>query len=500
MINKYSNIKLSRDAKEHMYIQLFYAIKEMIEKEILKSNEKLPPIRKLADLLNVNNVTVVKAYDLLEKNKYVYKRVGSGTFVLPQQNLDREIENFEKFEDEIYEDLRLMDRGQIQISDDMINFASATPTPQLFPIDDFKNVLNEVLDRDKGFAFGYQDSKGFYPLRESIVEYLKFYKIITSTDNIQIISGAQQGIDVVAKVLLNYGDTIIVESPTYTGAIASFKTRGTKIVEVPIKKDGIDLEKLELYIKEYKPKAIYTMPNFQNPTGYSHSLIKKKKLLEIVKKNNLIIIEDDYLSDLNFYTDDNFTLKSMDNDENVIYIKSFSKIFMPGLRLGFLVVPLRFKNEIIAAKHTSDISTSSLIQRAFDLYLRKGIWKKHIKYMKKVYKERFDVMIEKLEELPNEISYEKPKGGINFWIDLPNKISVNEFYRDAIKEKIVFVPGSIFYPSKTNSNSLRLSIASVYPEEIKRGMDIFNNLLKKYLDIDKKKYYFENREFYRPIL
>lgn len=495
-MKKYKGIKLSRDAKEHMYIQLFNSIKELIEKNILEAHEKLPPIRKLADFLKVNNVTVVKAYDLLEKKDYVYKKIGSGTFVSSKE--DFKIENFEGAEDEVYEDLKLMDRGQIQISDDMINFASATPTPELFPVRDFKEVLNEVLDRDKGFAFGYQDSKGYYPLRESIVEYLKLYKISTSTDNIQIISGAQQGIDVIAKALLQHGDAIVVESPTYTGAIASFKTRGVEIIEVPIKENGMDLDKLESCIKKYKPKLIYTMPNFQNPTGYSYSFEKKRRLLEIAEKNNIIIIEDDYLSDLNFYTSDNDTLKSMDTKESVVYIKSFSKIFMPGLRLGFLIVPLRLKNEILAAKHTSDISTSGLIQRAFDLYLRKGIWRKHITYMKEVYKERFDIMLDKLEELPDDILYNKPKGGINFWVALPKDFSTNEFYSESIKKKIVFVPGSIFYPSRSDSNFLRLSIAAVYPEEIKKGMDMFKRLLYQY--IDGSKYRIEKKDIYKPIL
>lgn len=470
-MEKYNNINIDREGKDHIYIQLFNEIKNMIVENVLDSHEKLPPIRKLANHLNVNNVTIVNAYNQLEKYNYVYKKIGSGTFVSPKSVYNQEAK-INIVEDETYEDLELMDRGHIQIREDKINFASGTPTPQLFPIDDFKVVLNEVLDRDKGFAFGYQESMGYYQLRESIAKYLKFYTINTRLENIQIISGAQQGIDVVSKALLNHGDAVIVESPTYTGAIAAFKSRGAKIIEVPILEDGIDLDKLETCLVKYNPKLIYTMPNFQNPTGYSYSPNKKRKLLELASKNSVIIIEDDYLSDLNFYTKDNSTLMSMDENEAVIYIKSFSKIFMPGLRLGFLIVPMKLKDDILMAKHTSDISTSGLIQRTFDLYLRKGIWRKHIGFMKDVYRERFDIMLESLEEnFSKNISFVKPKGGINFWVRLPEGFSTNELYSESINKNLLFVPGGVFYPTQRESNCLRLSIASVYPKDIRKGIE-----------------------------
>jgi DNA-binding transcriptional MocR family regulator len=499
-MDKYRHIKLKRDSREHMYIQLFNAIRGLIEKNVIKSDDKLPPIRKLAELLDINNVTVVKAYDLLESKGYVYKKVGSGTFVSDKRMDSNFIATYEDGEEEIYKSLKLMDRGQIQIKDNMINFASATPTPELFPVEDFKDVLNEVLDRDKGLAFGYQASKGYYPLRESITKYLEAYNINTSVENIQIISGAQQGIDVISKALLNYGDTVIVESPTYTGAIATFKSRGVRIYEVPTNEEGIDLDVLEDYFKKHNPKLIYTMPNFHNPTGYSYSSQKKKRFLELAYKYNVIVIEDDYLSDLNFYTKENMTLKSMDNNENVIYIKSFSKIFMPGLRLGFLIVPLKLNNDILAAKHTSDISTSGLIQRAFDLYLRKDIWKKHIIYMKKIYKERFDTMIDSLEKLmPEEVLWGNPKGGINFWIGLPHGFSASELYTESINKNVVFVPGGVFYPSGKDNRFLRLSIAAVYPKDIEKGIEILSDTINKYIKKEDTNY-LSKENSYKPIL
>lgn len=497
-MDKFKKLKLNRESPEHLYTQLYNLIKNLIINNNLKTHEKLPPIRKLADLLGVNNITVVKAYNLLESNNYVYKRIGSGTYV---SSIEKDIapRNINVLQDEAYEDISLMDRGQIEVKENMINFASATPTPQLFPVSDFKEVLNEVLDRDKGMAFGYQESKGYFPLRQYIVEYLDFYKINTAVENIQIISGAQQGIDVIAKALLRHGDTVIVESPTYTGAIAIFESRGVKMVQVPMTKDGIDLNTLEKYIDKYNPKLIYTMPNFQNPTGYSYSLQTKRELLELVNRKGVLIVEDDYLTDLNFYTDDNLTLKSMDKYEDVVYIKSFSKIFMPGLRLGFLIVPMNLNDQILIAKQTSDISTSGLIQRAFDLYLRKGIWRRHITYMKKIYKERFDIMVESLEKnLPKDTTYLKPLGGINFWIKLSNGFSASELYSQSINRDIVFIPGGVFYPEDIDSNCFRLSIADVYPADIRKGIEKLCETIKDYYK--KSNIGFERKSTYRPIL
>ncbi len=398
----------------------------------------------------------------------------------------------------IDEDFKMMDRGQLKIKDNVISFSSATPTSDLFPVEDFKALLNEVLDRDKGDAFGYQESQGYYPLRYSLVEYLKYYSIDTNPENIQIISGAQQGIDVISKAFVNYKDTVILESPTYTGAIASFKNRGANIVTIPIYQGGIDTNKLEEYIGKYKPKLVYLMPNYQNPTGYTYNIDNKRKIIELAKEHNVLIVEDDYLSDLSFDNEDNKTLKSLDKDDTVIYIKSFSKIFMPGLRLGFLVIPQKISNEILAAKHTSDISTSGLNQRVFDLYLRNGIWRKHIQYMEGIFKERFDVMKVCLEKYlkPLGVTYVLPKGGLNFWLMLPNGLSANDLYTEAEKNKVLVLPGSIFYATNTNSSCFRMSIAAVYPENIEKGVKLLSETIESF----KAKEKFKNNNNFTPLL
>lgn len=447
-MNPYQTIELDRDKKEHLYLQLFKALEVMIASGRLRPHTKLPPIRKLAELLDVNNVTIVNAYKLLEEGGLVYKKVGSGTFVTPKE---------EELEHE----------PVVRKESSEISFAQSSPTADLFPVTDFKMVLNEVLDRDKGMAFSYQASWGYSPLRESVVEYLKDSKIYVEPDVIQVISGAQQGIDIVSKAILNYGDYVLVEAPSYTGAIAAFKMKGANIIEVPMTQDGIHIEAFKDAVKKYKPKLFYTMPNLQNPTGYTYSLEKKQAVLEVASENRMWILEDDFASDLFFHDEEGKSLKSMDRFDRVIYIKSFSKIYMPGLRLGFMAAPKRLGQELVVAKHITDISTSGLIQRAFDLYLRRGLWKNQIDSMRRIFKERYDAAVKAIDTyLPQDCSYHQPEGGLNFWIEMPAYLNADSFAQFAHGKGIEIVPGSAFYFAQGKSHCFRMSVAGVYLENI----------------------------------
>ncbi|MDS1030888.1 PLP-dependent aminotransferase family protein [Bacillota bacterium LX-D] len=489
------SIQLDKDSSQALYIQLYVALKTLIERDNIKVNAKLPPIRKLAEELGVNSVTVVNAYKLLEQHGLVYSKVGSGTYVAPLKGVSAKDHN--KAEDEFYnEELKLMDQGQIKLRSGIFNFASATPTPELFPVDDFKNVLNEVLDRDKGYAFGYQESQGYYPLRESIANYINDFDYSVLPEDIQIISGAQQGIDILAKALLEFGDYLIVESPTYTGAIAAFRSRGAQIIEVPMEPDGINLNILEDKLKKFHPKFIYVMPNFHNPTGYTYSSAKRRMLLELATRYNTLVIEDDYLSELDYAARKLTPLKALDKQNNVIYLKSFSKIFMPGLRLAFLSVPKEIYSGVLAAKHTSDISTSGLIQRAFDLYLRKGFWQKHIALMREIYYQRYRIMLQALKQyLPKEIDFFQPKGGLTFWLGLPEGYYTQELYLNCEERDVLFIPGSIFFPQPRLSRFFRLSFASVYPGDIAEGIRILSKVAHQMLHSKN----FEHRG-YTPLL
>ena len=484
MLELFNSISLDKTSKTALYAQLCEKFKVMIKGGILLPDYRLPSVRQLSEFLQINQVTAVSAYKLLEKDGFVHSKLGSGTYVenILHATGSRNQTNNSTLSDELYhqDDLDLINNGQIKIDENTINFASATPTPDLFPVEDFKLALNEVLERDRGNAFGYQDSQGFYDLREGISRILQNSSVYCTPENIQVISGAQQGIDIISKAFLNQGDYVVTESPTYTGAIAVFRSRGAQIVDVALDEDGPNLNILEYSLKKYRPKLIYTIPSFQNPTGHSYSNYKRLEVLKLAERYNAYIIEDDYVSDLDFEGKGFTPLKTLDKNNRVIFIKSFSKIFMPGLRLGFIVVPPSLQGNIIEAKHTTDISTSGLIQRAFDLYIRKGFWDRHFNFMYEVYKQKYERIIGSLDKnLAGSISYSKPGGGLNIWLNLPYDISINNLFKLAASNNIVFAPGKIFYSSTCphNLNNIRISFAAAYLEQIETGIEKLCSLI-----------------------
>lgn len=469
-----SDIYIDKNLKKSLYIQLYENIKSLIEENRFR-DDKLPSIRSLAKKLNVNNVTVINAYKLLEQEGYVYSVKGSGTYIKRTPLID-DLPYLEEG------DMELMVSGILPISKDSINLASVSPNPDLFPIEDFKQALVEVLDRDGGKAFLYPEITGYDPLRESISGFLAEHSaIIVNKEEILITSGGQQGLDIISKTLINQGDTIIVENPTYSGAMSVFRSRGARIIGIPMKEDGIDVSLLESYVSAHSPKFIYIMTNFQSPTTYSYSEENKIKILELANKYDFYIIEDDFLTDLTFSNNKKTPLKSIDKSNKVIFIKSFSKIFMPGVRIGFITLPNKLFKNIVKAKHTTDISSSGFLQRAFDLYLREGYWKNHIMNIKKVYEEKYLLIIRELERLRRfNIDYLPPNGGLCLWLKLPEDIDGFQLYKEAGENNLSLVPGKVFYINDTiYSNYIRLSFGSASTSEIIEAISILENLLSR---------------------
>lgn len=461
-MNNLKEIELKKDKNTHLYIQLYEKIKILIIEKKLKPDTKLPSIRKFAKNLDVNNTTVVKAYNLLEEENYVYKKVGSGTFVYDIHSNDKYINK--KF---------------IDYNENMINLGSGTPSEKLFPVKKFKKSINTVLDEFKGKAFGYSDSKGDPNL--IFIIYNKFIKekMNINKERIQIISGAQQGIDIVAKALLNPRDYVLLEAPTYTGAIDIFKSRRCKFTSIKLTHKGIDFNVLEQKIKRYRPKMFFTMPNFHNPTGYCYTLEEKKKILELSKKYNFYIIEDDFSSELNFSDKKIKTLKELDKNERVIYIKSFSKVFLPGLRLGYLIAPEKFEDKITQAKHSTDISTSTLIQKSFERYLKNNFYQEQWNYIYNMFKKRYLTTIDVFDDyLPKEVKYHKPLGGLNFWLEFDKEVSIDSLYKYLLDKNIIVAPGDAFYLNENDSKCIRISIAA-YDKKV-----LEDNLIKLCLEID----------------
>ena len=460
------------------YIQIYNHIKELIDNEEIRGNEKLPPIRKLADYIGVNNATIVKVYELLEKEGYVYKVIGSGTFSSSFNNIKKQ--------------------SEIINCSDMVHFDSGNPSKDMFPLDNFKDAINMALEKDGASIFEYDEGKGSNDLREEICKYLKSKKINTNKENIQIISGAQQGIDIVCKGLINYSDVVFVEEPTYNGAIEVFKGRGAKIISIPMLDDGIDIGILKLKLEKIKPKLIYVMPNFQNPTGISYSTYKKKKLIELSEEYDFYILEDDFISDFKFDSTDNRPLKSYDKNNRVIYIKSFSKILMPGLRIGIVDIPKELQKKILWAKYSSDISTPGLIQKSMYYYMKYFNWDDYLKSINVIYTNKYRDTKALLEsKLGEKLKISKSVGGLNFFIELPRGYSSQDFYEFILKKGVCITPGTYFFDNIMDDRFFRINIANTNIEDIKRGITIIENNLDEFIASYKNgEYMRSNKIFY----
>lgn len=465
------------DIQGRKYIRIYTHIKNLIIEGEIKEHEKLPPIRKLSEYIGVNNTTIVKVYELLEKEGYVYKIVGSGTFA-------SEIKKY-----------RAKDEKK---NKNIIQFDNGNPSNEMFPVEDFKKAVNLALSKNEGAIFEYDEGLGNEGLRDRISKYLIKNGINAAKDDLQIISGAQQGIDIVCKGIINYSDIVFVEEPTYNGAIEVFKSRGAKIISIPMLDDGIDIGILKLKLDKIKPKLMYVMPNFQNPTGISYSSYKKKKLLELAEEYDFYILEDDFISDFKFDSEDNRPLKSYDENNRVIYIKSFSKIFMPGLRIGVINIPPELIKNILWAKYSSDISTPGLIQSSLLCYMEEFDWDKHIEKMDKIYDEKYRVAKECIKKFfKGRIRVRNCSGGINFFCELPRGCKSREFTDFIYKKGVSVLPGTYFYDNVIDDRFFRINVARESVENIEKGIEIIGRSVEEFLKNNgENEAIMDNRLFY----
>ena len=465
------------DIQGRKYIRIYTHIKNLIIEGEIKEHEKLPPIRKLSEYIGVNNTTIVKVYELLEKEGYVYKIVGSGTFA-------SEIKKY-----------RAKDEKK---NKNIIQFDNGNPSNEMFPVEDFKKAVNLALSKNEGAIFEYDEGLGNEGLRDRISKYLIKNGINAAKDDLQIISGAQQGIDIVCKGIINYSDIVFVEEPTYNGAIEVFNSRGAKIISIPMLDDGIDIGILKLKLDKIKPKLMYVMPNFQNPTGISYSSYKKKKLLELAEEYDFYILEDDFISDFKFDSEDNRPLKSYDENNRVIYIKSFSKIFMPGLRIGVIDIPPELMKNILWAKYSSDISTPGLIQSSLLCYMEEFDWDKHIEKMDKIYDEKYRVAKECIKKFfKGRIRVRNCSGGINFFCELPRGCKSREFTDFIYKKGVSVLPGTYFYDNVIDDRFFRINVARESVENIEKGIEIIGRSVEEFLKNNgENEAIMDNRLFY----
>ena len=366
----------------------------------------------------------------------------------------------------------------------VISLAAGNPAPEAFPVDEVSKISAQLLEKDPILALQYSITEGYTPLRDKLKEMLSSKNEFNSEiDELIITSGAQQANELSCKVLLNEGDTLICEAPSFIGSLNSFKSYRANLVGVDLEEDGINIEKLEETIKTSKNvKLLYLIPNFQNPTGLTMSLEKRKKVLELAKKYNFVILEDNPYGELRFNGEDIPSIKSMDTDGHVIYTGSFSKVLAPGLRVGYVSAPKEIISKIVVCKQVADVHSNIWAQAVCHKFITEYDFDAHIKSLKEIYRKKCAIMLDSVEKnFSSKISYTKPDGGLFIWCTLPNGSDMMGFCKKAVEEyKIAVVPGSAFMVSEEDETySFRMNFSTPTDEQIVKGCEILGKLSKE---------------------
>lgn len=367
----------------------------------------------------------------------------------------------------------------------MISFAGGFPAPELFPAAEMAEVSQKVLKELPHLALQYSATEGYLPLRKHFADRMesKVNKKVSS-DEILITAGSQQGLDFVAKALINPGDTIICESPTYLGAINAFRAYEPNFIEIPTDEHGMRLSVLEkILASEKNIKFIYINPDFQNPGGRSWSIDRRRKLVELIEKHDVPVVEDNPYGELYFEGKELPTIKSMDKNNHVIFLGTLSKILCPGYRLGWIYASKDFIKIFNTLKQAADLQCSTISQVEVSAYFDTYDIETHISSMKKVYSHRKNVMIKAMEKyFPEDVTYTNPKGGLFTWVTLPDGLNASCLQREkAIPKGVAFVPGEAFYPSGEIKNNFRLNFSCMSEEKIIEGIQLLGEAIKEYI-------------------
>ena len=363
---------------------------------------------------------------------------------------------------------------------EVISFAGGLPAPETFPVERFAVAFNKVMADHGARALQYGTTEGYTPLREMIARHSTRYGINIERDNVLITSGSQQALDLIGKVFINPGDHILVERPTYLGALQAWNAYQAEYVSADIDEDGYVTASLDARIRT-GPKFIYALPNFQNPSGVTMSLARRQALIELADHYGVPILEDDPYGQLRYegehvppivHLDSQF--RSTDGARysgNVIYLSTFSKTLSPGIRLGWIVAPVEVIQKLVQAKQGTDLHTSTINQLVAYEVASGGFLDHHVKDIRAIYRERRDTMLGALaREFPSGITWTKPQGGLFLWLTFPERMNAADVLKAAVEQKVAFVPGQSFFADGTGQNTARLNFSNATPERIEEGV------------------------------
>lgn len=420
-------------------------LKQQIEDKHFKAGDKLPSIRTLADQFQCSKNTVVKALLELEKQHIVYSKPKSGYYVVHTHIVPDETHD--------------------------VDFLSVGPDERTMPYEDFQHCINKAIEYYKIQIFAYSEPQGLLSLRKELINYLHHSQVFTKPERLVITSGSQQALNILSIMpFLNGKKKVLIEQPTYYGMINTLQLNQNEIIGIDLTMDGIDFGKLEALFRDEDIKFFYTMPRFHNPLGHHYTNEDKKRMVALAEKYDVYIVEDDYLAefDENSKADPLFAYEP---NGRVIYVKSFSKVFVPGLRIATVILPEAMVDSFINYKFVSDFNTSTLSQGALEIYLKSGMFHYHVDNVKKLYINKMNILLNACSSyLPDYIEFTKPQGGLYLTIFLPSHINMDKLI-DLLKEKRIYVDNaSRMYLEGSKQKAIRISISKVNKDKIEYGI------------------------------
>lgn len=364
---------------------------------------------------------------------------------------------------------------------DIISFAGGLPAPELFPLEKFTLAMEETLRTDGASSLQYDVTEGYRPLKEFLCSWLDRQGIHCQPENMMLTNGSQQALDLLGKIYLDPGNEILVENPTYLGAIQAFNAYQARYLTVPMDEEGIEIDQAAGILKRKKPKFAYLVPTFQNPSGLTMTEKRRLDFLELTRRRGLPVVEDDPYSCLRFHGRTVPSLYQLARGKGVIYLSTFSKTLSPGIRLGFVVAEPEIITSLVLAKQAADLQPNSLIQRAAYHYCKRGYLDEHIPVIIEAYRQRADTMLSAMQrEFPPSVSWVRSEGGMFIWCRLPKKASASKLFKKAIENKVAYVTGSVFHANGGGDNTLRLNFTNSTQEQIQEGIKRLGNVFRRH--------------------
>lgn len=474
----FSSLKLNKD--EPIYIQVENHIKESIEKGMLQKGSKLPSTREVSSFLNISRNSVVVAYENLEIDGIIKSSRGKGTFVTIEASKPKNEFNIDwgtriNSYGSICESMDIL-KTELPWEKNMISFKSIAPEENLFDIEEFKRAFLDVISLEGNKILNYGYAKGYKPLLEYLMEYMKSKGINTEGKDILVTNGFTEGFDIIINTLTEPGDVIICENPTHNTAIKIMKAHGLDIIGVPMNEDGIDTKSLEKALENTSPKFAYIIPSYHNPTGIVMNGEKRQEVLNIFQKHSIPVIEDGFNEELLYTSSPVPSLASFCTDGNgVVYVGSLSKILFPGLRLGWVFGDKDLIDTLESVKRARTIHSSFIDQGILYHYMKSGSFDKYVKKVRKHYKDKYEFT---LKQVNKYISYKSitGEGGLHIFIKLKG-INAREVLQKCYEKGVVFTPGDIFYTDGGGEDTFRIGFSRVSEEDIEKGIKVIGEVI-----------------------